>query len=183
MILTHRERFGLSRYHRARRPDAAISLLAQGPILRLQIEFESWLDRTPQEAEAFLDPGADSSWVSMRWIRDCAQKAGTHIARPKLDPRSRIVERMHFHLAGKRLPIGDAGRPVRVGGQERDHGVPQMPGFEDMLLGRDLITQHQLLVLIDGDSHNFSILLPDNLENLTRRKRILSAFDPEEPIE
>ncbi len=43
---------------------------AQGLAVDIELSFEQWLGATPLRAEAFLDPGADCSIISLRWIRE-----------------------------------------------------------------------------------------------------------------
>jgi hypothetical protein len=50
-----------------------------------------------------------------------------------------------------------------------------MPGWEDMLLGRDFLSAHKLLLVIDGDEGRFSLLLPDD-DNCAARARVLDAL-------
>lgn len=53
-----------------------------------------------------------------------------------------------------------------------------MPGYEDVLLGRDFLDAHGILTVIDGEARQFSLLLPDDDDNRRRRDQILSALDP-----
>ena len=66
MILLHRHDFGMAGFHRREYPGDEDDDLAQGLVLRVEIVFEQWLDASPLKADAFLDPGADSSLLSRR---------------------------------------------------------------------------------------------------------------------
>ena len=54
----------------------------------------------------------------------------------------------------------------------------EMPGYEDVLLGRDFFRENNLPMLVDYGERSFSILHPGDTENLQRREKILAAFDP-----
>ncbi len=177
MILLHRRGFGIAGYHGRQQPGDADEALAQGLVLQVEIAFEQWLDGTPLRADAFLDPGADNSFLSRRWIEEQAEAAGTEDLTPAIDEDGALFERLHILIAGRRLPLGDPQRPLWVGNQgEVQQRAPQMPGFEDLLLGRDFITQHGLLVVIDGEHRELSILAPEDRSNRTKRDRILEMF-------
>ncbi len=177
MILLHRCGFGIARYHEREQPGDADEPLAQGFVVKVEITFEQWLDGTPLSADAFLDPGADNSFLSRRWIEEQAEAAGAEDPTPAIDEEGAIFERLHVLIAGCRLPLGNRQRPLWVGSQG---GVQeperQMPGFEDLLLGRDFITLHGLLLVIDGEHRELSILAPEDASNRAKRDRILELL-------
>jgi len=53
-----------------------------------------------------------------------------------------------------------------------------MAGYEDILLGRDFLAAHGLLVVIDGEGHELSLLLPDDDDNRRRREDVRRIFTP-----
>lgn len=180
MVILHRQRFRIARFHYQKHPGDADENLAQGLILNVEVGFEEWLADHSLPAEAFLDPGADSSFISLRWIEEQARATGSKALRPKANPNGYLFEAVHLSLGGQRLALGDSEHPVwiaRQGDMEGDE--PSMPGYEDLLLGRDFITQHGLMVLIDGGHQSFSILDPTDSDNQQRRDQALKAFRPE----
>ena len=117
--------------------------------------------------------------ISLRWIYETANEAGAPADAPMVDPAGFILEGIDLLIGGQRLALGDTSQRVWVGSQG-DHAMDilaEMPGLEDMLLGRDFITQHGLLVLIDGDQQSLSILAPLDSKNREKRERILAALD------
>ncbi|KYF55053.1 hypothetical protein BE08_36285 [Sorangium cellulosum] len=174
MILLGRHRFSVSRFHAEHYPDTADSALARGPVVRLGLRFERWLGGRRIEADAFVDPGADETILSLRWIQEQGGKGSQ--ARPRTtlpDPRERhhylLDEGATVEIAGRTLALGTT-RPVRVLPQ------PPMSGFEDMLLGRDFLAAHGLLFVLDGQEETFSMLLPEDEDNRQRRRRILAEL-------
>jgi hypothetical protein len=178
MILLGHHRFSVSRYHAEHYPDTARSALARGPVVRLSVKFERWLSGRRLEADAFVDPGADETILSLRWVQEQGGK-GRH-ARPRTT-QPNLREPHHYlldegatvEIAGCTLALGTT-RPVRVLQQ------PPMTGFEDMLLGRDFLAAHRLLFVLDGEDEAFSMLLPADEDNRLRRKRILAELS--EPL-
>ncbi len=179
MILLHRHSFRIAEYHQEQYPDDAEESLAQGLVVDVELTFEEWLGATPLRAEAFLDPGADSSMLSSRWIREQRRtlSAADH-SKPKIAPDSSLVERVELSIAGEAFPLGDTERPLWVGNQsEHSAASLDMPGHEDLLIGRDFITQHGLLLLIDGEQSTISLLAPQDRANRERRDLILEAWE------
>ncbi len=179
MILLHRHAFRIAGYHQEQFPDEAMESLAQGLVVDVELAFEEWLGTAPLRAEAFLDPGADSSMLSSRWIREQRHAAGAaDHSKPKIAPDGRFIERVELIIAGEVFPLGDAERPLWVGNQD-DPGAAllDMPGQEDVLVGRDFITQHGLLLQIDGEQSTISLLAPRDQANRDRRDSILRAWE------
>lgn len=179
MILVHRQPFSVSRFHEQLHPDTAGSALASGPVLRVQLRFERWLGGLGRVADAFIDPGADETILSLRWIQ--GQGGRGRQARPRVsvpDPRLPghylLEEGVNVEIAGCELALGTT-RPVRVLAQ------PPMPGFEDVLLGRDFLVSHRLLLLLDGQDQAFSILFPADAENQRQRESVLAALEASAP--
>ncbi len=85
MILLHRHDFGMAGFHRQQHPGDADEPLAQGLVFGIEIVFEQWLSGNPLKADAFLDPGADNSLLSSRWIEEQAELAGAADRSPSLD--------------------------------------------------------------------------------------------------
>lgn len=99
--------------------------------------------------------------------------------KPRIRPFGLIAEKIYLLIGGQRLPLGDSDRPVWVGSQgDEVESLPEMPGYEDLLLGRDFVTQHGLVILIDGEQRMFSILAPIDSANRERRAQIREAFEP-----
>lgn len=76
MLLLHRHTFSVASYHQRVDSQQATEDLAQGLVVPVELGFESWLGGRPIQAEAFLDPGADNSMISLRWIHETANEAG-----------------------------------------------------------------------------------------------------------
>lgn len=173
MILLGRHRFGVSRFHAALHPESAGLPHARGPVVRLGLRFERWLGGRRLDLDAFVDPGADETILSLRWIH--AQRGKGSHARPRMtlpDPREPhylLDEGATVEIAGCTLALGTT-RPVRVLPQ------PPMNGFEDMLLGRDFLAAHRLLLVLDGEEESLSMLLPADDENRQRRERIVAEL-------
>ncbi len=178
MILLHRHAFQTAGYHQQAAPQQVSESLAQGLVVDVELTFEEWLGTTPLRAEAFIDPGADNSILSYRWIREQQRAGGSEEhSKPKIAPSGYLVENVDLGLAGQSLTLGDAERPVWVGRQGEDAtALPDMPGYEDLVLGRDFITQHGLLLLIDGEERTLSLLAPQDRANRELRDLILKAW-------
>ena len=176
MILVARRPFGVSRFHQLTSPEMASSALARGPVLRLTLRFERWMGGRPLEADAFVDPGADQTILSMRWIRDQGGQGRHQAPRYALqhpgDPDSGLLDEAAVaQIAGQPLALGST-QVVRV--------MEQPPGFEDILLGRDFLSAHQLLLVLDGKDEAFSLLLPADDDNQRKRERILGELSPDQ---
>jgi hypothetical protein len=177
MVLLHRHDFGMAAYHRREFPGDANEVLAQGLVLRVAIVFEQWLDASLLEADAFLDPGADSSLLSQRWIEEQAEAAQSEDRSPAIDENGAVFEGVHVVISGHRLRLG-APDPLWVRAQNKEvETTPLMPGLEDLLLGRDFIAHNNLLVVIDGQQRQFSLLAPLDLENQKKRAQVLETFE------
>lgn len=90
MILIGRRKFSVSRFHAEHYPYTADSALARGPVVRLGLRFDRWLGGRRLEADAFVDPGADETILSLRWVQQQGGR-GSHV-RPRTtspDPRAR----------------------------------------------------------------------------------------------
>lgn len=177
MVILDGRPFRVAAHHRRMVPEDGDSDLSQGLVLQVSLEFEDWLDGQPLIADAFLDPGADSSMISRRWIAEQSKKEESSSRTPWADPDGRLLEQVHLSIEGWRVPLGDPERPIWL--FDQDYGPEQtgsMPGYEDLLLGRDFLSQHGLLVVIDGESRSFSVLVVDDAENRLRRDRILNAL-------
>ncbi len=55
-----------------------------------------------------------------------------------------------------------------------------MPGLEDVLIGRDFMTQHGLLLIIDGENEVLSLLFPTDSKNRLLRDQVVSILDADE---
>lgn len=172
MILVARQPFGVSRYHQLTNPEMASSALARGPVLHLTLRFERWMDGRPLEADAFVDPGADQTILSLRWIQEQGGQ-GRHqtpryaLQRPGDLDSGLLDEAAAVQIAGQSLALGTT-QVVRV--------MEQPPGFEDILLGRDFLSAHQMLLVLDGKDETFSLLLPADHDNQRKRERILKEI-------
>ncbi|MEO7330561.1 MAG: hypothetical protein ABI193_18445 [Minicystis sp.] len=151
-----------------------------GPILPVEVQFERWLKGQPLGAEIFIDPGADCTLVSHRWIEACWKT--THPTnkprRPLVDPLGFIRERVSIRIAGRLLDLPASPQlswQSTAGGKQGE--LREMAGYEDLLLGRDFLLHHGLLLVIDGGD-SFSLLLPDDEDNRRRREEVLGAFRP-----
>lgn len=183
MILLHQQRFRVAAYHRKVDPEHADQSFAQGLVVPVEVTFEDWLDGRVLRAEAFLDTGADETVISLRWLSEQSEAAGSSRGTlPLTSPTGTVEESIKLAVGGHRLDLGDPDRPVWIGAQgDEVAGIAEMAGCEDILLGRDFITQHGLLLLIDGADRSLSLLLPSDMANRDRRESIRRAFDPRHP--
>ncbi len=193
MILSYSKRFKTSEYHQEFCPESANMSSSEGLVIEVDVHFEHWLDGRWAKAEAFVDPGADSTIFSLRWIGKLASE--NHLfggSTPALDPYTRIREDIIIKFDNEELRIPRTRHGPKIGrqgafpegykfvGKQLDN-LLTMPGYEDVLLGRDFLVRHQLMLVVDGDNRKFSMLYPIDAENRKRRKAILGALDPEEP--
>ncbi|MCP4661463.1 MAG: hypothetical protein GY856_39165 [bacterium] len=180
MILLRKHRFGVAEYHQRVDPQRAGESFSQGLVVPVRLVFESWLDGEPCRADAFLDPGADCSIISLRWMREQAKAAGVSAFKPKCVASGYILEDIDLLIGDQRLPLSRPTRPVWIADQgDRVDSVPEMPGYEDLILGRDFIAAHGLFLLIDGERQDFTILAPIDSENKQKRQQILQVLDPQ----
>ena len=60
---------------------------------------------------------------------------------------------------------------------------PPMAGYEDVLLGRDFLAERGLMLILDAQAEELSLLLPADDENRRRRADILTALSlPDAPV-
>lgn len=88
MLLLHKHAFDVASYHQRVNPEHASRSLSQGLVLSVDVIFQDWLDRRALRAEAFLDPGADHSMISIRWIHEQAEAADAEVLAALYDARS-----------------------------------------------------------------------------------------------
>lgn len=192
MLLIHRHPFGVSRHLRRTSPAWAEQVLAQGLVLPLRLRFECWLSGRPVEADAFLDTGADTTVISLRWAAALGDTTG--LGKPILDPSHRFVEEVYLEIGAHTLPLPLTVHGPRLCRQQGDtcpsgwteegwRLVPEIAGYEDILLGRDFFAAHGLLLLVDyGVQPSFSLLHPQEEEGRACRNAILQAFEPPPPL-
>ncbi len=171
MILIARQRFAVSAYHAEVHPDRAAAEQEMGLVFRVGIRFGEWLDGREVEADAFLDPGADVTVVSARWVASVMERHA-----PATDLRldgDFIDEDVTVRIGSRALLVPQ----TEMGPQLWSQPGP-MAGYEDILLGRDFLLAHRLLLAIDGEEREFSLLLPDDEDNRRRFERVRSAFEP-----
>jgi hypothetical protein len=177
MVLVRRRRFGVSSFFLDQfgQPHEQEA----GPVLALHIQFERWLGGRPLRAEAFIDPGADCTLLSHRWLETRWKEAlpGAKLRRPVMSPRGYVRENVSMIIAGHRLdfpPSPQLAWQPAGGTQQAD--LREMSGYEDLLLGRDFLRHHGLLLVVDGGGE-FSLLLPDDADNIRRRDAVRRAFE------
>ncbi len=178
MIVLHGQRYRVANYHQKINPEHAGAESSQGLVFEVRIAFEDWLGGASLQAEAFLDPGADHTVISRRWISEQATENISAEPTPWVDPEGRILEQIQISIDKWGGPLGAPRRPVWL--FEQDYGpedtTAPLPGYEDLLLGRDFLSEHGLLVVINGEGRNFSILAPEDSANRRRRDQILNAL-------
>lgn len=132
------------------------------------------------EADAFVDPGADATMLSHRWALSCRREAAIKRAlivepHPLLDFEGNILETVSVAIGQSGwLDLPSELQLARQGGPHPDQ-LRDMPGYEDILIGRDFLRLHNLLLVVDG-SGEFSLLLPDDEDNAARREAILRCI-------
>jgi hypothetical protein len=179
MIVLQEQPFRVTSYHKKINPEHAGAELSQGLVLDVLLAFEDWLGGDALQAEAFLDPGADHTLISQRWIDEQAKQYRSLEPTPWIAPNGRILERVHLSIDKWRVPLGLPEKPIWL--LEQDYGPDDpasLPGYEDLLLGRDFLSQHGLLVVIDGEGRDFSVLVPGDSENRQRRDQIRDLLNP-----
>jgi hypothetical protein len=169
VILVSQKRFSVSAYHTEANPDHAARDQAKGPLIRVRVRFQQWLDGKEAEADAFLDPGADMTVVSARWIALLSERLDP--ATDLLLDGNHIDEPFSIGMGACDLPVPRTEVGPLLWSQPGD-----MAGYEDILLGRDFFEAHRLLIVFDGESRDFSVLLPDDHENQRRRDQVRLAI-------
>ena len=172
MILLRREPFRVA----TARMFAGGADTAPGLVCKVSVRFENWLNGVSLRAEAFIDPGADTTLIRASWIRQCGQ-AFSSIPPPRsvTDPHDpdvrQLEEGLEFQFGSGPWLTG----PYAIEQRER------VPGHEDILLGRDFLTQNGLLLVIDGETKTYSLLYPNDDGNKATRERIRRAIsdDPQ----
>lgn len=169
MILARRQPFAVSGHHGERFPERAALDREKGPLLRVQVRFQQWLEGREVEADAFIDPGADLTVVSVRWAALLADRHG---------PTTDLLMDGGFILEDVLVTIGSQALlvPKTEAGPQLWSQPGDMGGYEDILLGRDFLTAHGLLLVIDGDRSDFSLLFPGDEENRRLRDQVRAAF-------
>ncbi len=187
MVLVSGQRLGISRWNRTVRPQDEHNKSKQGLVLSVDVTFAEWLSGERISADVFVDPGADTTIISLRWL----QAQGRRL--PKIDEWKRLSEPMHIHFSGACSQAAGAEHepfllrqcpiyPQSGGGIQPPQswkGRPQMPGLEDIILGRDFLGRHGIMLLLDGD-HSFSLLWPGDPDNQRHRQEALALFCPQQ---
>lgn len=183
MIVLSDERFRIAGYHQRRAPDEASSELKQGLVVTVELQFQRWLHGQRLTADAFVDPGADHSLISLRWLLEQAQAHHPSSLTPRNNPDGLLTERVELSIGEWTVPLGDASRPVWLFEQDylETTETSSLPGYEDLLLGRDFLCQHDLLFIVDGKKRSFSMLAPTDEDNRKRRERILLELESPSP--
>ncbi|WP_437526576.1 hypothetical protein WME79_41235 [Sorangium sp. So ce726] len=175
MVIVQRQPFGVSRFftkHKGQPQEHELGL-----VVPVRIQFERWLGGKLLEADVFIDSGADCTLLSHRWLEACWRTALPH-EKPRLplvSPEGWIREKVAISIGGSVLEFPPSPQLAwQVGGAERPQ-FREMPGYEDLLLGRDFLRHYGILLVIDGE--NFSLLLPDDEDNQRRRDQVRRALD------
>lgn len=189
MLLVDRRPFDLAQYHKVSNKEAAGDPSARGLVITLGVSFEDWRGGKSISADVFLDPGADRTMFSWRWLIEKAK--ANQDDRPEHDLGWRISERVSLVLGGRRLDVPEVEKTFGcLRGQGADcppwledvrWRTCGLPGFEDALIGRDFLVHNRCFLGIDGRRSEFSLLLPDDEENQKRYKNVLLAFQGKLP--
>ena len=190
MIIVHKQGFTVADYHKQVKGADLDRRSTRGLVLSVQVRFDSFRAGSPLPLQAFIDPGADFTFFSLRWI---AQQATRPLETPRFDSHHILREKTTIEIAGQLLKVPTGPRGARLGrqgaaplGWEQSSvwdDAPVMNGYEDALLGRDFLYENDLLLLANFGEYWFSLLHPGDVENLRRRAQIIRAFDPQSPIE
>ena len=187
MLVVRRQPFDVSERHRSIRGYARNS--ARGPVFPVSVQFARAQEARPIHADAFLDTGAPYSVVSLLWL---AERAGVRrfVELPATDTNGRVQEQVTISVGSSVLRLRDT-RLMRQGDTIGDRppaqwhadarlcatwrAMQELPGFDDVLLGRDFLIANRLLLILDGaaEEPRFSLLFPDDLSNRVRRRLIL----------
>lgn len=184
MVIVNRKGFSVSEYAVRKDKRRAELLGAKGPIIDIHVRFELWRPAERFPAQVFVDPGADCTFFSWRWFAEVTGCAlpGKH---PMLGPRWTIVDDVRLEIGNRIL-----NAPVSAFRKQGDEpkwlnsldpsdpacGLPPLPGYEDGLLGRDFLLHHRSLFLIDGRGSNFSVLIPDDVNNEAHYNAVIGAL-------
>src|SRR5580692_308373 len=115
----------------------------RGLVVRVRVRFAEWL---PGElaADAFVDPGADGTMLSHRWALSCRREVAVKRAlivepHPLLDAEANILETVSVAIGQSGwLDLPSELQLARQGGPHPEQ-LRDMPGYEDILLGRDFL--------------------------------------------
>jgi hypothetical protein len=183
MILASGAAFGVSPY--VQQADLALAgdPRAPGLVLKVQVRFERWLAATPVDASVFIDAGADQSVLSSRWLDDVANGARVPpviVGKDEIDEEVSFLFGSHALTMPRRSIVVMQQPPLnsynatwasRLGAR-----LDEMPGYEDAIIGRDVLTLHKLVLLVDGGARDFSLIWPNDDANQDRRRRARRAF-------
>jgi len=146
---------------------------AQGLVVRVFVRFGKWAERAELQAEAFIDPGADVTTFRRSWFgrfTAVASQPTPWVSGDPADKRGRAVsEPFEFRFGTGPWLEGPVSTIERA--DDRD-----FPGHEDILIGRDFLTQNGLLLVIDGATKTYSLLHPGDDANRGTRERIRQAI-------
>lgn len=170
MILVHDHPFGVSRWHEERLKRDPLPH-EQGLVVRVRVRFGQWLGGREVEADAFVDTGADTTVVSWRWAAQLVDDRDQPAI--PVDENMNICEDVCVLVGGRALavPRGPQGPYMasQTDTEAESEQLEEMPGYEDILLGRDFLSEHKLLLVVDADEHCFSLLLPDGASSIGAR--------------
>lgn len=207
MIVLYQRPFDVSNLCARLHPDRTHDELMAGPTLGIRVRFEHWANGSELDAEAFLDPGCDQTLISMAWaMSKCGGKApyyppiANYCAFLREDAQF-IINDVAFSF---RVPAStkdkskvatlqpqfalpnlshfkdtiDQATMTQLEFDAQVFHAPDMPGYEDILLGRDFLRAFQLLLVIDGKTRDTSLLYPGDGANRARRMKVLEVLDP-----
>ncbi len=184
MIVVNRQPFSVADYHTIAAPAVARRRTSEGPVAQVQMRFSTEAGEVEHSGQAFVDPGADRSILSLRWLRAIGLAA-------VCDHNLSILNLLSVAIGDAAFPTSDEFRPVvRKQGQRPDSMTAAegdlwrqarvMPGKEDLLLGRDFLNANRLLLLVDGVEEEFSLVWAMDKENRRLRRSILAKLDASE---
>jgi hypothetical protein len=194
MILINRQAYTLGDHFEQRLPALTVSPLQMrpallGPVVRVSVRFEQWERDARKQADAFIDPGADVTAFSHRWLVE-----GDLELYPEPEARADglFKENASIEIGGRWFDIPLTGEgPVVYRELPRRYSdgyqVPECPWenarpanwLDDLLIGRDFLAHHKLLICLDAGEKTISLLFPGDAENRERRNKILSIIDSE----
>ncbi len=145
----------------------------------MRVRFAEWLPGD-FEADAFVDPGADCTVLSHRWAQGCRRAAAMEhrlIAPPYplLDVAGYVTETVSVQVGPSGWLALPSDPQLARQGTAQPEQLREMAGYEDLLLGRDFLRLHRILLVVDGEGE-FSLLLPDDDDNAGRRDVVLRAL-------
>lgn len=148
---------------------------AAGLIVRVRLSIGPFCGGRSMPAEAFIDTGADATIVRKAWCETQRRRHGKGSLPPGPGGRLNWGLAIDFGRATLTLPPHRA----YLGSASPGSDTVAMPGTEDVLIGRDFLVHHGLMLVVDGRARAHSLIHPHDRSNRRRVALIEDAVDPD----